>query len=111
VVNADPVGPIALTFSFKFYENSYGEIWITRNGYLSFKEENLWNEQSDIPEPYPPNNVIAPYWSLTYIDPGAWVRYFTGGTAPNRYFVIEWHDVQGGMWVMKQVQTINTGSK
>jgi hypothetical protein len=40
--------------------------------------------------------VIAPYWTPVYIGTGGWIRYLSGGTAPNRYFVVEWHDVAGG---------------
>ena len=90
------VGPISLPFSFKYYENTYTSLYIAASGYLAFTEASYWDDQDLIPSPREPNNVIAPYWSPTYIGTGNWVRYLSGGTAPNRYFAVEWHDVKGG---------------
>jgi len=90
------VGPIRLPFQFKYYENTYNEVWIAASGYLAFTQASYWSSESPIPSPVPPNNVIAPYWAPIYIGPGSWVRYSSGGNAPNRYFVVEWHDVKGG---------------
>lgn len=90
------VGPISLPFQFKYYENTYSQVYIAAAGYLAFSEASHWDDQERIPSPREPNNVIAPYWTPTYIGAGSWVRYLSGGTAPNRYFVVEWHDVTGG---------------
>ncbi len=89
-------GAIALPFSFKYYENTYNQLYIAAPGYLSFTEASYWYRQSPIPDPSEPNNVIAPYWTPDYIGAGSWVHYSSGGVAPNRYFVVEWHDVKGG---------------
>ena len=90
------VGPISLPFSFKYYENTYTSLYIAASGYLGFTDEETWLAQSQIPLPSTPNNVIAPYWTPVYIGTGSWIRYLSGGTAPNRYFVVEWHNVRGG---------------
>ena len=92
----DGVGRITLPFSFQYYENAYSQVYISSSGYLTFADPGYWNEQSGIPNSADPNNVIAPYWTPTYIDTGAWVHYLSGGIAPNRYFVVEWHDLSGG---------------
>lgn len=89
-------GPISLPFSFKFYENTYKKIYIAGPGYLSFTNNGYWDDQQNIPSLYEPNNVIAPFWTPVYIGSGAWVHYKSGGSAPNRYFVVEWHDLRGG---------------
>jgi hypothetical protein len=89
-------GPISLPFSFKYYENTYNQVYIAAAGYLAFTEASYWDAQMPIPSPEEPNNVIAPYWTPTYIGASGWVRYLSGGTAPNRYLVVEWHDVKGG---------------
>ncbi len=91
------VGPIPLPFSFDYYENSYAEIWINAGGYLAFSQ----SDSSDcapygkrFPEPGWPDDVIAPLWSRYQLaDQGASNRVFykSGGTAPNRYFVVEWY--------------------
>ena len=91
----DATGAIALPFSFKYYENTYSQVYIAASGYLAFTDAGYWDSQSEIPDPSEPNNVIAPYWTPTYIGTGSWVHYLSGGSAPNRYFVVEWHDVRG----------------
>lgn len=93
----DFVGPISLPFSFRYYNVLYNNIYIAANGYITFANWGTWPAPNDIPDPETPNNMIAPYWSRIYIPAGASVRYLSGGTAPNRYFVVEWHDVTGGL--------------
>jgi hypothetical protein len=88
-------GPIALPFSFKYYDNLYGSVYISSYGYLSFHNY-AWEPQDIIPDSRPPNDVIAPFWVPTYIPAGSWVHYQSGGIAPNRYFVVEWHNLAGG---------------
>lgn len=83
------VGPIAIGFPFKYYENTYGELWVSRFGFLAFNSNNLYRSQSRIPEPSLPNDVIAPHWIPSYDSPN-YVRYLRGGAAPNRWFVMEW---------------------
>ena len=91
-------GPVSIGFPFKYYENTYTELYITASGYVSFDDEALWDVQGHIPEPSTPNNMIAPYWTpLEPEGPGPTNRvyYLQGGSAPNRYFVIEWYEVVG----------------
>lgn len=93
------VGPIALPFKFKYYENQYKKIYISAAGFISFTNPTLARDQGQIPDPATPNNVIAPYWSPLYLAPNGTngkVYYKSGGTAPNRYFVVAWENVQGG---------------
>ncbi|MFV2044293.1 MAG: hypothetical protein ACC700_13810 [Anaerolineales bacterium] len=91
------VGPIGLPFTFKYYENAYTQLYISAHGYVTFADPGFWDSQSPIPSPSEPNNVIAPYWTPIFIPSGGWVRYLSGGAAPDRYFVIEWHDVTDPM--------------
>jgi len=89
---------VSLPFSFKYYENTYNSVYIVGAGYLGFSPAS-WDDQENIPSPERPNNVIAPYWTLTYLNstgPSARVYYRSGGSAPDRYFVVEWYDVKGG---------------
>lgn len=86
----DNVGPIDIGFPFKYYENTYGDLWVSRFGFLAFNSNNLYRSQSRIPEPSLPNDVIAPHWIPSYQSPN-YVRYLRGGTAPNRWFVMEWN--------------------
>ncbi len=88
--SVDSVGPIAIGFPFKYYENTYGDLWVSRFGFLAFNNTDLYRSQSRIPEPGLPNDVIAPHWIPSYDSPD-YVRYLRGGTAPNRWFVMEWN--------------------
>ena len=80
---------IAIGFPFKYYENTYTQLYIVLHGYLTFTDQSDWMPQSRIPNPGPPNNVIAPLW--VPIDYASYVRYLRGGAAPNRWFAVEWN--------------------
>ena len=88
------VGPIALPFSFKFYENTYNRIYISTNGTLGFSGH-LTNDSPEwvFPKPALPNNVIAPYWAPEDASTGG-IYYASGGTAPNRWWAAEWYQVR-----------------
>ena len=82
-------GPIAIGFNFKYYENVYNQLWVSRHGFLGFSSDSLYDDSSRIPYPARPNDVIAPHWVPS--DTVTYVRYLRGGTAPNRWFVMEWN--------------------
>ena len=85
---------IPLPFNFKFYENTYNQIYISTNGTLGFN--NLLyqrGQQTLIPSPATPNDVIAPYWAPLDASTGG-VYYLQGGTAPDRWIVVEWYQVR-----------------
>ncbi len=93
------VGPIALPFSFKYYENTYTSLYIAASGYLAFTDEGAWFSQFRVPSSDRPNNVVVPYvnyFNLASSGPANRVYYMSGGTAPNRYFVVEWYQVVSG---------------
>ncbi len=92
-INFDTVkyaGPIPIGFAFDYYENNYTELYISVYGYVSFNDENLTRSQpGSIPSIEPPNDVIAPLWTVA--ESINYVRYQTLGISPNRQFVIEWN--------------------
>jgi hypothetical protein len=95
--NGQRAGPINLPFSFNYYENTYDSIYIAASGYLSFEDEGTWPWQPNIPSPAQPNNIVAPYaapFDLANSGSTNRVYYASGGTAPNRYFVVEWYKVE-----------------
>lgn len=91
--STDHVGPINIGFSFKYYENAYTQLYISRFGFVAFNDNNIYNSQSRIPNPEKPNDVIAPHW-VPADDVNGYVRYLSGGTAPNRWFVVEWNRLE-----------------
>lgn len=94
----DQSGPISLPFDFPFYENTYSEIYIVGPGYLTFHNQTI-GYYNDIPDIIEPNDFISPYamgYNYSTSNPTSRVTYKSGGTAPNRYFLAEWYQVQDG---------------
>jgi hypothetical protein len=91
--NNNRTGPIDIGFPFKYYENTYSSLYISLYGFVTFRDTGRWwNDQSRIPSPNEPNDVIAPSWiPIERVD--GYIRYAHGGTAPNRWFVVEWNRV------------------
>ena len=85
-------GPLDLGFSFKFYDGVYTQIYVNSNGMVLFDRCNTSYSNVPIPNAAEPNNFVAPLWDD--LTPGSGgVYYATFGTAPNRYAVVEWHNV------------------
>jgi len=102
------VGPIALPFSFKFYEHTYSQIYISKYGYIGFNNLGLTTSQGRIPSPATPNNIIAPYWVPALVNESGYtgrVYFMSGGTFPNRYFVIQWDQIRGNYLPEQNIYT------
>ena len=89
-------GAIDPGFPFKYYGSTYSEIFVSVNGFLSIGSSpvNVF-QNAHFPSQAQPNNLIAVFWDDLVLstgspqDDGA-VYYLAGGSAPNRYLVIEW---------------------
>lgn len=89
----ESAGPFDIGFPFKFYENIRSQVYVSRHGFLSFTNQSLWNSQSQVPSVERPNEVIAPHW--VPVRAGVdYVKYLRGGSAPNRWFAVEWRKVR-----------------
>jgi len=90
-------GPVDIGFEFKFYEHTYSQLYFSTNGLLTFGQGASDYVSKPIPFPAPPNNFIAVLWAdLCVHDEGCntgAIYYLHGGTAPNRYFVVEWYEI------------------
>jgi len=70
-VDDGTVGPIPIGFSFPFYENSFNELYVSSNGWLSFTNGSL---QTYTNQPLPnsgasvPENMLAPWWDDMVYD-------------------------------------------
>lgn len=82
-------GPVNIGFDFNYYSNTYTQLYISRNGYLSFNNLDLYRMSSYIPDPELPNDVIAPMWGPT--ETINYVRYQYDGVSPDRRMIIEWN--------------------
>jgi hypothetical protein len=61
-------GPIDMGFAqpFPFYENTYSQVYISANGFLSFlslKQSIGYDANEEIPNDLEPNSIVAPFWS------------------------------------------------
>lgn len=86
----------SLPFSFNYYENTYTQLYISANGFITFSPPRYLSTQDRVPGEDYINNVIAGYWTPVYFASSSRVYRKSGGTAPNRYFVIEWYQLKGG---------------
>lgn len=88
-------GPVDIGFTFPFYENSYTQAYFSTKGLVSFGQGGYWFENVLIPNAALPNDMIAAFWDdlgmYAQTRPDAGIYYFRGGTAPNRYLVVEWY--------------------
>ncbi len=88
---------ISLPFTVPYYDVFSSNLSISANGYAT-----LWGTAfssfANVPSPESPGGVIAPYEQsnqLSNVPNGPNRVYgFSGGTAPNRYYVVEWHAVE-----------------
>ncbi len=87
-------GPVPLPFIFPFYDDQYSVVYITAAGYITFENQAV-RGQSKLPNSSLPNTIIAPFWApiLSSSSVGS-IYYKTVGTAPNRYFIVEWHSIR-----------------
>ncbi len=87
-------GPVDIGFTFPFYENAYTQLYFSTKGLVSFGQGGIWYLNARIPTASPPNNLIAAFWDdlgmYAGARPDAGIYCYGGGTAPNRYFVVEW---------------------
>ncbi len=97
ITGDENVGLVSIGFPFKFYEQVWDEVYVTTNGILIFgNPDSGCCGGFEFPSPRPPNNVIAPFSEDLAVgdnhnDGGIYLE--NGGSAPDRFFVVEWRDV------------------
>jgi hypothetical protein len=84
------VGPIDIGFDFKFYENSYPQVYISTNGLISFGMGSASYENRPIPLNLLPHNYIAPFWDDLIMETYSQVFY---RLVEDGSFVVEWYQV------------------
>ena len=88
----DSTSAIPLGFDFKFYEQTYDQVFIGTNGIVTFQEGSDSFANQMLPMDAPPNNLIAAFWDDLEIGPGK-VFYKQRNTAQGKSFVVEWNNV------------------
>lgn len=92
-------GVINIGFDFCFYGNTYDQVLISSNNYISFDLANANGYSSwvttAVPDPTSNttfNSIMCP-WQDINPGVGGTITYATYGTAPNRRFVVTWDNV------------------
>jgi hypothetical protein len=104
----DFAGPFDLGFSFRFFGRTYTQAYVNTNGFISFdgggSDPSWYNRYATyLPKYTNPNNIIAAMWMPLKFVSGSTVRYSAGGTAPNRYFIVEWVKMRDNLGYNEQV--------
>lgn len=80
---------VAIPFAFSFYGVPYTSATVSANGYISFATGSPQWVNSMLPSSEVPNTIFA-FWDDLVQRDGVCTA--TVGTAPDRAFVIQWHD-------------------
>ena len=126
----DGVSPAqSLPFAFRFYDRTYTQLYAGANGLMGFDNQNLSTAQnSDLPNPAAPNNILCPFWDDLNPAAGGAVYIGTFGTAPSRKVVVSWVGVphksnppgsytfqavleEGSHQILFQYQNMNLGGR
>src|SRR5712675_696807 len=88
--------PVPIGFDFNFYGNTYNNVNLYLNGFITFGAgvDSAWFVTGSIPYSDTPNNMISLAWNDW--NPGkvaGSLRYETRGIAPNRKFLIQFKGV------------------
>ncbi|MCL5958089.1 MAG: hypothetical protein M1358_02025, partial [Chloroflexi bacterium] len=87
--------PLGIGFTFNFYGRNYTQLYAGTNGFMTFGQgaTDYWNQA--IPNPWSPNNFIAPFWDDLDVGTLNSGKVYTkqGVDAYGKYFVVEWRDV------------------
>ena len=105
--------PIPLGFDFNYFGNTFDDMYVGSNGFVTFDFTSDACCEQQIPDPSTPNNLIAGYWGD--LDPSSPfsgdIRYETLGTSPNRRFVIHFDSIEhydGGTFADFQIKLFET---
>jgi hypothetical protein len=100
------IGPVDIGFPFKFYENTYSQLYISTNGLVSFGAGSNSPANQPVPWDSLPNNFIAPFWDDLVVsadvlvpDRGVYTKLI--GVPGSRKLVIEWHKVVRNTKIMQ----------
>lgn len=99
---------VAITFPFTFYGNTYTNLYVSSNGFLSFTNDGNSGccTGQVLPNAGSPNNLVALCWEDLNPGYGGTIRYGVYGSSPNQVFVLEYNNIQhygGGNPVTGQI--------
>ncbi len=100
------VGPVNLGINFPFYANSYSQVYVSSNGFLSFGSGNSSLSNQNIPSSTTPNDLISWFWDDLNPSVSGTVHYQTIGNE----FVIQFtnYNEYGGSGQITAQVRLNT---
>ena len=87
----DNVGPYALGFDMSYYGNTYSELQICSNGWVSFTATTTTYSNQGIPNASDPNNLLAVFWDDLNPEDGGMIYYKS--EPENGRFIVMWDAV------------------
>ena len=84
-------GPMPLGFHFPFYGNTFDQVRICSNGWLSFTNSTADFTNDPLPSPNAPENLVAAFWDDLVVNPAAGGQVYVAH-GPDRC-VIQWNNV------------------
>ncbi|HEX8385191.1 MAG TPA: choice-of-anchor D domain-containing protein, partial [Rubricoccaceae bacterium] len=82
---------VPLPFPFTFYDQTYTEVVVSSNGFLTFAASGATSfTNQPLPRTATPNGLVAPFWDD--LNPGVGGAVFAGADSLGR-FVVQWDDV------------------
>src|SRR3989344_3613861 len=85
---------VDMGMNFTFYGGaSYNTTNISSNGYITFGGPADERSNENISTSSDPNYLIAPFWDDLNPAVAGQIYYQTKGTAPNRNFIVQWHQI------------------
>ncbi len=93
----DAVTSVSMGMSFSYFCNTFTQLTISSNGWVSFNTYGAGQSYSAdvaMPNTNNPNNIIALAWDDLNPNSGGTITYGLSGTAPNRRFVVTYSNVR-----------------
>ncbi len=84
---------VALPFPITLYGQTYTEMWVVTNGFVTFQGPNTTYTNEAIPSVNAPNAAVYAFWDDLVVDASAAVRVRLVGSIPDRRLVVEWRNV------------------
>lgn len=87
-------------FPIRLYGETYTSAWINTNGLITFKDPMFFGWIGSAPDTLPsaaaegrPNAAVYAFWDDWVVDAASRIATKSGGTAPNRQWIVEWRNV------------------
>ncbi|RPI20635.1 MAG: hypothetical protein EHM70_26270, partial [Chloroflexota bacterium] len=88
--------PVDIGFNFKFYENTYTQLYVSTNGILTFGQGSSSFVNTGMPQDTSPDDLIAAFWDDLAVGGNfnsGKVFAAQGADASGKYLAVEWYQI------------------